>query len=71
MIMTKSRQFHFGDAVFRPSIKSTHREDKRTMYKLGSAFLAAAYIAFASCLIYALVLFLFVAATVVMHVIGL
>jgi hypothetical protein len=43
---------------------------KQTMHRLGSAFFATAYVAFAACLIYALVLFLFVAATVVMHVMG-
>lgn len=40
------------------------------MHRLGAALLATAYVAFAACLIYALVLFLFVAATVAMHVMG-
>jgi hypothetical protein len=40
------------------------------MHKLGAALFATAYIGFAAISIYAFVLFLFAAATVMMHMMG-
>jgi hypothetical protein len=53
-----------------PRYKMHLLRGKQTMHRLGSAFFATAYVAFAACLVYALVLFLFVAATVIMHAFG-
>jgi len=53
-----------------PRYKMHLLRGKKTMHKFGATLFATAYVAFAACLIYAIVLFLFVAATVVMNIIG-